>query len=69
VALQSTLLLGILATRLGTEYIKLWCLCGTMAGVALVMLFTLFDQTKFRVNRIKEQPVSIKEDDGLIGVE
>jgi hypothetical protein len=40
-----------------------------MAGVALVMLFTLFDQTKFRVNRIKEQSVSIKEDDGLIGVE
>jgi hypothetical protein len=44
-------------------------MCGAMAGVALIMLFTLFDQTKFRVNRNKDQPVSLKEVDGLIGVE
>jgi len=69
VALQSTILLGILRTDLGTEYIKLWCMCGAMAGVALIMLFTLFDQTKFRVNRNKDQQVSLKEVDGLIGVE
>jgi hypothetical protein len=47
----STLLLFLLMTDLGREYIWLWFLGGCLSVISLISLFTLFKQEKFKVVR------------------
>lgn len=47
--LCSLMIVGLLTTHFGHEYIKFWFFTGGMSGISLILLLTLFSEEKFRI--------------------